>query len=298
MTGVNKKIAEWVCGVSWLPYRTRKSVVKRLYPELLKDYPFEVDFFNLRFEGNVSDYISRMVFFCGAYEKYMLGFFKDYTSSLKKESLVFFDIGANVGNHALFMSQHAGSVHAFEPYSLVREQMEKNVRLNNLDNVHIHPVGLGNTNESVPFYAPPDSNLGAGSFTEGHYEGNSYVADLEVVVGDEEVKRLGLESVDVMKVDVEGYERFVLDGLKDTLEKFRPLVVLELSDTTRKTFSDFNDFRSVFPDGYVFLRFSTANRDNGNYKVSYFDYGDEYKRKDVIACPKDKLDYICQSGSC
>src|SRR5690348_989354 len=84
-----------------LPYKTRRSVIKRLYPAMLADFPFEVDFFDrksgLRFAGNVGNYIDRLVYFCGAYEKYMLALLRDYAQ--RANANTFLDVGANAGNH-------------------------------------------------------------------------------------------------------------------------------------------------------------------------------------------------------
>ena len=56
---------------------------------------------------------------------------------------------------------------------------------------------------------------------------------LEIVEGDLYISKLNLKRVDLIKIDVEGFEKYVLLGLKDTLEKYRPFVVMEYSKVTR-----------------------------------------------------------------
>lgn len=290
MAQLAQKFSEWLVEQRGLPYRFRKSVIKRINPNMLKDHPFRMDFFGMQYAGNAGDYISRMVYFCGAYEKYMLFFLRDYLAHLHKNSVIFADIGANLGNHSLFMSQYVSQVHAFEPYEKVRRELEEKITVNNITNIQVHTYGLGAKNKTLPFYAPPAFNLGAGSFSKGHHKGNHYIADLDIKIGDEVFANFG--TVNIVKMDVEGFERYVLEGLKNTLKKDRPLIILELSDTTRNSFKDFADFQLVFPENYTLLRFATANRNNGDYAIADFDYYTHYKRHDVIACPDEQLEYM------
>jgi len=292
MTELVKKISRWVSTKRWLPYRFRKSVVKRLDPEMLKDYPFTSDLMGLKYKGNAGNYIERMIYFCGAYEKYMLNFLKHIVSKLKKDNLVFVDVGANVGNHSLFMSQYVKEVHAFEPYEVVRKSFEDNIKLNGIKNIKIHPVGVGDENAKIPFYAPTDFNEGAGSFVEDTRDENKLYSELEVVKGDEAFEKYGINKVDFLKVDVEGFEKKVFDGLKNNMRKNRPIVVFELLKATRDAFGGFEGMKKTFPEDYDFLRFSKASRDGGSYKTAPFDYDAVYKRKDVIACPIEKMGYI------
>lgn len=275
-----------------MPYRFKRSLTKRIYPEMLKNYPFEVDFFGLRYTGNIVNYIDRLVYYCGAHEKFMLFFLRDMTKKLDRKNTVFLDIGANVGNHALFMSQVVDKVLAYEPYGFVREQLENKIRLNNIKNIIVRPIGLGNEELTIPFYAPPDSNLGAGSFFEDCNKGNVFMGNLQVVVGDKEIAGQGIEQIDFVKMDIEGFERFALEGLKETIKKSRPLIILEFSPKTRSTFKNFEDFKSIFPEGYGFWRFGRASYDSGRYKIAQFDYNKIYKKQDVIACPVELESYL------
>jgi FkbM family methyltransferase len=274
----------------WLPYKTRRSLIKRLYPAMLKDFPFEAEFFDndgkLRFRGNIINYIDRLVYFCGAHEKYMLRFLRDYVSRLPAPVTVL-DIGANAGNHSLFMSNHVASVHAFEPYPRVRQQLEENLAINHINNVSVHPFGLGNENATLPFYAAPDSNLGAASFRQDHKQDNYYLGDMQIRRGDDVVTEFGIWA-DIIKADVEGYEKLVLEGLQKTLRRTRPLLVIELSPTTRESIGSPEAFKKLFPERYNFYYFSSGNYDTGHYRLAPFEYHMTPKIQDVIACPEEK----------
>jgi len=139
------------------------------------DFDFSADLFGLSYEGNTSNYIDNQIFFHGAYEKPVLFLLRDVMSNHSSGKGVFLDIGANTGQHSLFMSRYASQIHAFEPYPPVLERFRKLVEKNRLKNIVIHPVGLGNDNSKLPFYRPPDNNLGTGSFVDGFKKDNSYL---------------------------------------------------------------------------------------------------------------------------
>ncbi len=291
MTKTRKNLSTWLSEQRRLPYRFRKSVVKRMYPKLLKDHPFEMEFFGMKYCGNTANNIDRVAYFCGAYEKYMLFFLRDMVAKMQRDSLVFWDIGANVGNHALFMSRLVKEVHAFEPFEKVRTQMEHNVQVNGIKNITIHPVGLGNANARLPFYAPPPGIQGNGSFVEGGNAGNSYYTELQVAVGDELVGQ-GVPAPHIVKLDVEGFECQVLEGMKATIRATRPLIIFELLPKTREQFAEAGGMEASFPPEYSFFGFTRAGRERGDYTLEPFDAEAVYKRKDVVACPKEMLEYV------
>lgn len=278
----------------WLPYKTRRSALKRLDPGMLADYAFEADFFGsgprLTFRGNIVNYIDRLVYFCGGHEKYMLCFLRDYTQRLKTRgrAITFLDVGANAGNHTLFMARLADEVHAFEPYPRVRSQMEENLRINAIGNVRVYPFGLSNENTTLPFYAAPEANLGAASFAPGHKSDNYYLGDMQLRRGDDVAREENIR-VDILKADVEGYEKFVLEGLRETIWRDRPLMVIELSPTTRQSLGSEGAFHELFPPGYEFWYFARGSIDSGRYRLAPFDYARTSRIQDVIACPKDAL---------
>ena len=283
-----EKIAAWFCGKPFIAYRIKKSVVKRLLPEILRDYPFEQDFFGLLYQGNAANYIDRVVFLCGAYEKFMLYLMRDLVSALSLESSVFLDIGANVGNHTLYMSKTVKQVHAFEPYSAVLDELRNKIRINKIKNVSIHPFGLSNTIAEIPFYLPQGGNLGTGSFSPDFKDGGDLYKALPVTTGDAFIHKNGITGIGIIKIDVEGHERKVLEGLSEAISRQRPAVIFEMSPETVQSFCNDRDFRDTFPGNYQFLCFTKANPDNGEYRLGEYVFATNYRHQDVIAVPAEK----------
>lgn len=223
--------------------------------------PFEVDFFGLRYPGDLSCYLDWSVYFFGAYEKASLFLLRDLLHD--RGGAVFVDIGANVGQHTLFMSKYAKVVHAFEPWHVVRTSIEEKVRRNTLTNVNLHTVGLGERHESLPYYAPLGSNSGTGSFDKNHAtDRNRLLGNLELVNGDEYFEANGIDSVDLVKIDAEGWEKFVLLGLRKTLTRSRPTVLMEISESTLRTLAGPDELLRSVPAGYEAVYVDTRHKND------------------------------------
>jgi FkbM family methyltransferase len=129
------------------------------------------------------------------------------------------DAGAHVGMWSYYLARAFAEVHAFEPAALMAHCFERNVEAKN---VTLHRVALGNRSGR------------AKSELVAENTGASFVS--ESAEGDVPLKRLDeyrLDSLDLLKVDVEGYERFVLEGARETLLRCRPVVIIE-----QKAFSE------------------------------------------------------------
>ena len=97
----------------------------------------------MQYEGNTRNLIDRRVLEYGAFEKYQLYFMRDLTRRTGR-ARTFLDIGANTGQHSMYMSRYVEQVHAFEPYGPVTDTFRKRLEANKITNIIIHPVGLGN----------------------------------------------------------------------------------------------------------------------------------------------------------
>lgn len=292
-----------------LPLAVRHSIYRKLRRRgVAPREDFEIDFFGLRYKGNIINEIDANVYFYGAFEKPMLFFLRDY---LSLRPGMFIDVGANVGNHSLFMSLHATGVHSFEPFPPVLERLTYQVQSNRLDNVKIHRVALGQNCGQVPFYPPPDKNLGNGSFLEAIAEKRgrrtTTTIDLEVVMGDDYFNANDIKEFSAIKIDVEGYEMLVLLGLKRTLARVRPLVVVEVTHGASEDIQVTTDIAKYIPDDYKLLRFenrgdrlllqqSRAAKKSGHYRLYSLSNKVRTKRVNVVACPREILDQLPMSN--
>jgi FkbM family methyltransferase len=222
------------------------------------NYPFTVEIYGYKYQGKTGNFIDERILAYGAYEKDVLCFMRDYVKAKNNPDAVFLDVGANTGQHSLFMSRHVKQVHAFDPFPPVIDRFRRMIELNGFSNITLHEVGLGEKEDMVPFYAPPENNQGSGSFLPGHVEDPAKpVGSFRVVVGDKWLKQIGVSSIELIKIDVEGYEKPVLTGLRSTLARDGPVVVVEVSRPPSGTIKSLDELKSLFPAGYRFLVFKT-----------------------------------------
>jgi FkbM family methyltransferase len=259
---------------------------------------FVVNIDGIRYEGNLHNGIDNDIFYYGAYEKPILFLLRDVMRAAYANQGTFIDIGANTGQHSLFMSRYAKTVHAFEPWEPVIKRFRRMVENNHIKNIVIHPFGLGDENSKKPFYKPPADNLGAGSFVKDFGKDNSYEGELEIRIGDEALEKAGVTSVALMKIDIEGYEKPALKGLRRTLQVHRPIVEFELTVDPKSHVSIKNkdELTALFPEGYEFLVFSDKNdASTGSYFLEPIEEILRFETRrvfDLVAFPKEKKEVV------
>lgn len=156
---------------------------------------------------------------------------------------VVLDIGAHVGNHALVMAQFSSMVYCFEPMPQTVAILQRNIEDNQIRNMQVFNIGLSDQNQTLPFY-----NDGF-TFVSDLQQQGSAVQSLVCCVGDDVLAQHQISQVDFIKIDIEGFEGRALYGLRKTIEKSRPVVVMEWNnDHTREQFEKYDLFGTVFVD--------------------------------------------------
>jgi FkbM family methyltransferase len=144
----------------------------------------------------------------------------------------FIDVGVNVGQSLIaFRSCRDNPYYGFEPSPHCAFYINKLVKANNLRNIHLLPVGLSSDAAILKFYCKAAADSSAtmiGELRPGHYseEDISYVP----VFPFDELDLGGISDISFIKIDVEGAELEVLTGLKQTLQKYNPVITCEVLD--------------------------------------------------------------------
>lgn len=243
----------WLGHQRWLRYGLRNRLLCWLRsPERASARHFEVPFAGFVYPGRLNRWIDWIVYYYGAYELDELELMRTLLAG--RERPVALDIGANVGHHTLYLASFCAEVHAFEPYAAVAQGLDEKIARNDLAHVHVHRIGLGDSDEELDFFAPRGINTGTGSFVAQHeVANNEAVGRLRLARADRYLEGLGLARVDLVKLDVEGFELNVLRGMQDCLARYRPIVMMELSDAARFGMADADALMSLFPPGYEAL---------------------------------------------
>jgi FkbM family methyltransferase len=146
----------------------------------------------------------------------------------KFEQPVVLDIGANIGNHTLAFATVAARVHAFEPVPHIHALLRRNVEQNALANVTLHALALSDHDGEATIHMVKAGNFGASGFDQ---RGNDTEAvQVQKRRGDALLAELGVNRVDLLKIDVEAHEVYVLRGLMETLRRDLPCITMEWND--------------------------------------------------------------------
>lgn len=163
------------------------------------------------------------------------------------EDAVVADIGAHIGVVTVLLAGLCpkGHVYAFEPTPENHAHLTANIAANHLENVTAERLAVFDTDGevSVEYDAiyPGGSHVGGGGVAAPSVRFDTWAA------------RVGLERLDLVKLDVEGVELAVLDGAADTLRRFRPILVVECNPVALRRFGGtgyaalFRRLRSLYP---------------------------------------------------
>jgi FkbM family methyltransferase len=156
----------------------------------------------------------------------------------------FIDVGANVGLYSLLARSvvgPTGRVDAFEPGTAVLPRLEESLRLNQLENVVVHRVGLGEAAGQVVFDSTGDdctAHVAPGAIPGVHDSPNACQHDasqhdaIQIVRLDEYLPDV---SYAMAKFDIEGYEPFAIRGASRFLDRGNPPVMLiEMAGYTKR----------------------------------------------------------------
>lgn len=188
-------------------------------------------YFGLRFNHHLSGDMSQCTYVDGRYEPNEM-----YAmAQLIKPGMCFVDVGANAGIFTIMAARLTGErgvVHAFEPSPRDRVRLEANISLNRLTNVTVHSEALGRSPGKAVLTVsgaerPGHNTIGGFMYAE---DAAAYSIEVEVTTLDDVAEATRLTRLDVMKVDVEGFETAVLQGGRAALARFRPVMVVEAQD--------------------------------------------------------------------
>jgi FkbM family methyltransferase len=152
----------------------------------------------------------------------------DYLERVLSPGKVFVDAGANFGIYTLLASHvvgAAGRVISFEPSTRAFPVLQQNIALNGFKNVLAFPIALTQKSGKQLLY----HDLAIGCDTLGRYP-PSQVSSEEVTTEslDDALRRAAIHHVDVIKMDVQGAEEWVLRGASNTLSSAHPVIIFEV----------------------------------------------------------------------
>lgn len=225
------------------------SISKYAYNEkLIKDKVFPIVNTLVYVPDYPTDYIQRSIVQSGNF--YEIDDLKFLDQFLSHDSVIL-DIGANIGNHSLYWAKRteAKRIYSFEPIKITFEKLKKNIEINGLqDRIIPYNIGVSNAKGLGEIRTLDIANFGGSTIqlaTSGDIEVNS-IDNLNIP-----------DSIDLIKIDTEGFEYQVLCGARETITKNRPVVYLEINDSLDEIEKYFDELgyqkgEKVFKKNYIY----------------------------------------------
>ena len=148
------------------------------------------------------------------------------------------DVGANIGMTSILMSKLYRNVYSFEPAPGTYSLLEENIKRNNITNVVLYNLGLGDSDfDSTITFAPGNRSGGFVSDLTKASKGHE-TEPAKIVKGDNFKMQPSF-----IKIDVEGYELSALRGLRQTITNHKPIVMFGVNHWCLNAFQ-----RTSLPD--------------------------------------------------
>lgn len=152
-------------------------------------------------------------------ERISMGKYEPYLTTLLMDQIrsgsVVVDVGANIGYYTVLAAKKGARVYAFEPESNNYAILAKNIDAAGVYSVNIFGCAVGNENKKVKILKSK-TNFGDHRIGEKGEE-------VEMVKLDDTVE----EKVDLIKIDVQGWEPTVIAGAKKIIKKYKPVIIME-----------------------------------------------------------------------
>ncbi len=211
-------------------------------------------------------------YFFGTYEEEV----QSILSRHVKSGMTAFNIGAHIGFFTLAISRlvgHDGKVVAFEPNPSVRKRLKENLKINGIENtVKVEEYAANDVDGSAKFSLALSGSQGR--FSDLPYVKPGNVIEVPCISIDTYVTKSGVIP-DFIFIDVEHAEGRVLKGMSHVMEKYRPLMIIEMhgKDSIKNAFDELRKHDYLISDCHGEIISSVNRVIYGNYfaaHVSYF----------------------------
>ncbi|TSJ35959.1 FkbM family methyltransferase [Mucilaginibacter corticis] len=222
---------------------------------------------------------------------------KQFISNFLRPGDVFFDIGANIGLHSLYAAEalkDSGAIYAFEPTPVTFNRLRENVTLNHFQSMaNTYNMGLSNKKDKLNFHISNSGYDAWNSFANLQHVPLETSIQASVLRFDEFVTEhaVNYRQIALIKVDVEGWELPVLEGMGDFLEQedFKTCFMIEFTEENvfRAGYSCRDLYNFMTDKGYEWFVYDTAsNRLVPSPMKAYYPY------ENLIAVKKTQLQPI------
>lgn len=183
------------------------------------------------------------------------------------------DIGGNIGAFALFFENLNPSaiICSFEPHPYTFKRLRENLDINH-SHIQAFNLGLGNKKGRIKMYEIDSHNIGMNKMFKEEQDYPSVLVDVDKLDDFWQDR----SAVDFIKIDVEGFEYAVLNGARQLLHKYFPVMVIEIDDNNLRTNGSSAEevIKLLYSIGYDYIMTSDKKSvvvPSGNFSNCHFD---------------------------
>ena len=144
---------------------------------------------------------------------------------------VFFDVGANIGHFSFYFKRKYKNLKCFmfEPHPVLSKCIQETVQFGNIKDISLNEVALSNETNELEFFEDTFNDGGHSLISDQvskRSKSHSFKVQAETL--DNYFSKLNVDSIDMMKIDVQGAEFMLLEGAVETLNKYKPKIFVEV----------------------------------------------------------------------
>ena len=212
----------WRCTGSYIVAINQKVRLNKFHGQQKREVVFDNERITILIQPR-NGWVDNYIFLNSIHEPNILKVIK---YSISKGDIVV-DIGANIGQHTLFMSKFTGEkgkVYCFEPLNKNYRSIKKSIDLNNFKNVTVEKKAVGEKNTMIKIFIP-NSNNDRSSRKLFEVSSDKY-EETEMVTLDDYFSN---KKIHFIKIDTEGFEPEVISGADKIITQHKPTILLEYS---------------------------------------------------------------------
>jgi FkbM family methyltransferase len=148
-----------------------------------------------------------------------------------KKNFNVIDAGANIGILSMMLAKRCpeGTTYSFEPDTGTFDFLRNHIVLNKLENVRLYKNAVGDSAGVFNLYKMYENNPGANRILMASPDATVKSEKVEVTTLDERMLNGDFDPIHLVKMDIEGFELFCLKGAKKLIERWKPILFIELS---------------------------------------------------------------------
>ena len=185
----------------------------------------------------------------------------------------FLNIGCHIGTVALPISKYIEKVTAIEAYPLTFEHLKENIKINNIKNIQVFNLAIGDENKKIYFL--DDENIriknntgGMHVITDDDILKKRLSSNIHSKKYSNEMKKLddlNISNFDILLADVEGKEYELLKGGKNKITKYKPIIIVEIWNNNKRNLESMQTTNDEIINYVINLGYKLIKQIGDNY---------------------------------